>query len=316
MPRTFRFKNRDGLHGIFQKDDDIVLLHMENGLFSIKDYAYWSDWLAQPKSKKNEDAASIPSEESISFFLSRHCETINHEAFEVTEVINAGQYYPRIYRGNTSLEYNSPAFHQDARAYQNTQSTLDSLFNYIDPDPSNFKCFGHKVRELLILACTEVEYLLYKGLTENGYENKKTYSTNDYIKCLELYKLDQWMVKLVRYPTIKTFTPFKNWDASKPTKSLAWYDAYNAVKHNRGDKIAEANFEHAIDSVAALHILLQAQYGYHIFDRMHQRTEEKSLFITTNHPSWSPSEMSTPIFDSKQPKHRWNQSVEYFKVNP
>ncbi|MFJ3370578.1 hypothetical protein [Pseudomonas sp. NPDC086251] len=161
-----------------------------------------------------------------------------------------------------------------------------------------------------------MEFLLLKALTENGFTKKVIYTTTDYAHCLDLFRLNQWKVELIQYPAIKTFVPFKGWDKDNATKSLPWYSAYNAVKHNRGDNIAEANFEHVLDAVAALHILLEAQYGLAVFDKLNQRSEERSLFMTVVLPAWTPSEMSVPIFRNYQGDTSWAGSHEYFSVHP
>lgn len=315
MLQSFAFKNRDGLHGVFQKEGDIVHYHVANYRYPIHGCSEWSRWTQQVEGGYCQGDKDNPSADSISFYLLRYVETINHEVFELTAIDKPGYYFPRINRGNVGFNYVNDAFHLDARAYRNIQASLDTLFNVIEPDPRNFGSYGHKIRELLILASTEVEFLLLKALTENGYEKKGVYTTADYVHCLELFRLSLWKVELIQYPAIKTFVPFAGWDKNNATKSLAWYSAYNAVKHNRGDNIVEANFEHVLDAVAALHILLEAQYGFGIFERFHQRSEERSLFTTVVLPSWVPAEMSVPIFRNYEGDTNWD-SHQYFSVHP
>lgn len=316
MLQSFAFKNREGLHGVFQKDGDIVHYYVSNSFYPIRGCSEWSRWRQQVEGGYCQGDTERPSEASVSFYLQRHAETINHEVVELTTVDKPGFYFPRINRGNVGFNYVNDAFHLDARAYRNIQTSLDALFNVIEPDSRNFGSYGHKIRELLILACTEVEFLLLKALTENGYAKKAVYTTSDYAHCLDLFRLDQWKIELIQYPAIKTFIPFNGWDKTNATKSLSWYSAYNAVKHNRGDNIAEANFEHALDAVAALHILLEAQYGIGVFDKFLQRSEERSLFTTIVFPSWKSSEMSVPIIRNYQGDTSWTNSHEYFSVHP
>ncbi len=54
-----------------------------------------------------------------------------------------------------------------------------------------------------------------------------------------------------------TWTPFKPWATGKP---LAWYQAYNATKHDRHTEFQRANFEHLIDACAGLLAILSAQF--------------------------------------------------------
>lgn len=42
-------------------------------------------------------------------------------------------------------------------------------------------------------------------------------------------------------PQVKYFEPFKDWTRSTPP--IAWYQAYNQVKHNRQANFSQANFE-------------------------------------------------------------------------
>ena len=115
-----------------------------------------------------------------------------------------------------------------------------------------FRLSFHIVAIIIILACTEVE-AQWKGVLEaNGLTPSGSYfKTTDYVKLLPVMKLDQYEVALIRYPRISATGPFMGWDATKPTKSLSWYAAYNQVKHDRETKFEEASLQHAIEAVAA-----------------------------------------------------------------
>jgi hypothetical protein len=96
--------------------------------------------------------------------------------------------------------------------------------------PTNFEAYGHEIRNLLILAATEVE-AHWKGVLRANSQRADT--TADYVKLLPAMKLNEYAVKLPFYPWLDAVKPFKGWSNSKTTQSLAWYDAYNAVKHDR-----------------------------------------------------------------------------------
>lgn len=55
--------------------------------------------------------------------------------------------------------------------------------------------------------------------------------------------------------------PFELWEAGDSTQTLPWYAAYNAVKHDRETEFSQARLEHLFDSIAAVAIMLQAQFG-------------------------------------------------------
>jgi hypothetical protein len=70
------------------------------------------------------------------------------------------------------------------------------------------ECFGHATRNILILACTEVEAHWKKILEANGYENKergdRRLNTKDYVHLLDAMRLDQYVVNLNYYPWLST----------------------------------------------------------------------------------------------------------------
>lgn len=100
---------------------------------------------------------------------------------------------------------------------------LDELLMFIEPSADTLKVYGHKTRELLILACTEVENFWKHCLRlanvpppTNG-----QLSTNDYVKLKDPLFLDEYEVRLPRYSVIPAVRPFHGWDRTpSPTKTL------------------------------------------------------------------------------------------------
>jgi hypothetical protein len=135
---------------------------------------------------------------------------------------------------------------------------LERIFRVVHPTPANFQVFGHEIRNLLILASTEVEAHSKGILKANGAEST---STNDYVKLLSAMKLDEYAIFLSLSPWLEPIKPFGGWDCSSPTKSLPWYDAYNAVKHDRESSFERATLINAIQAVCAIAVLLVAQFG-------------------------------------------------------
>lgn len=308
------FRNDDGELGFIQKEDDhiIYFVNTKAALYTISGEGNWQTWIWQVEAGNyvNGDKKVI-SKDSIKYFLYNHAETISTNIIEMANVQYPGSYYPRIYRENIFFNYVNEQFLQDVRAYQNIQSSLDILFNYIEPSEKNLSAYGHKIRELLILACTEVECLLVKTLTENGYKKKKRYDTNDYVNCKDVLGLDKFEVMLIQYPNLKVFKPFHGWNSANSTQSLPWYNAYNAVKHDRSGNITNANLEHLLDAISAIHILLESQYSKNIFDRWNSLTEDRSIYKTVLRPTWSCSEVFAPILIARR-TGKWSDQREYF----
>lgn len=315
MIQTIAFRNGTGHLGFIQKDGNSISYYVntDQELYSVSGANSWNSWIQQVEAgylKGDKESLSV---ESIKFFLNNHAETISIQIVETAEVVRPGSYYPRIDRENIYFNYVDEQFLQDVRAYQNIQASLDQLFNYIEPAIANLPAYGHKIRELLILACTEVECLMVKCLIENGYAQKDRYSTNDYVKCKDLLGLERFEVKLIQYPAVKSFKPFQGWQADSPTKTLVWYNAYNSVKHNRSDNITDANLEHLLDAMSAIHILLESQYGKSIFERWSGRTEDRSIFKTTVRPKWPCNEVTAPIFTAGYDFNTtWSDKRQYF----
>lgn len=107
------------------------------------------------------------------------------------------------------------------------------IFESIEPADNNLQVYGHKVRELLLLAAMEVEASWTAVLKANEYSSISHLTTTDYVKLLAPMLLDSYRVKLTSYPSFPPFAPFENWRADAPTQSLGWYNAYNSTKHNR-----------------------------------------------------------------------------------
>ncbi len=63
-------------------------------------------------------------------------------------------------------------------------------------------------------------------------------------------RLNEYAIDFPFYPWLDAIVPFKGWSASAPTKSLRWYDAHNAVKHDREREFARGTLGHAFEAVA------------------------------------------------------------------
>lgn len=217
--------------------------------------------------------------------------------------LQLGCYFPRIWRGIFESEdavcYNPidartvyrGSFIGSNVAISSIFDSVKKLFLYIEPSRENLPAFGHKIRETLILACTEVESSWRSVLEANG-KRKDRYTTKDYHQLVEPLRLKDWKVELEDYPELGNFSPFDSWDESMPTQSLQWYDGYNAVKHHREGNFQDANLNSLINAAAALHVMQSAQFGPEIYDRFFGN--ERSPFFTTSAPAHDISDLYAP----------------------
>jgi hypothetical protein len=139
---------------------------------------------------------------------------------------------------------------------------LDEILTYIEPTRDGLKTFGHKTRELLILACTEVEniwknYMNRVGATPAG----RDFTTSDYVRLSRPLYLSEFEVSLPLYLDVQAIKPFYGWDALRSTQSLPWYDAYNKTKHDRSTHFNLASVENCISAVAAAVVLFCVRFS-------------------------------------------------------
>lgn len=139
---------------------------------------------------------------------------------------------------------------------------LDELLLYIEPDSNGLMTYSHKTRELLILACTELEnnwkhYMRLAGATPVGGQ----FTTNDYIKLVEPLYLTEYEIQLKPYLTVSPLRPFEGWRTEAPTQSLSWYDAYNKTKHDRDQHFDKATLDNCIAAVAANVVMFSIRFG-------------------------------------------------------
>jgi hypothetical protein len=84
---------------------------------------------------------------------------------------------------------------------------------------------------------------------------------------------------------------------SAPTASLSWYDAYNAVKHDRESNFHRSTLENVLNACAALHILQVAQWGPNLFDLL--ESHRYSIFEVADYPDVPINEVYVPVTDTE-----------------
>ncbi|EGR7978103.1 hypothetical protein M2H39_20790 [Vibrio vulnificus] len=155
---------------------------------------------------------------------------------------------------------------------------LDDILLYIEPDQNGLCAYGHKSRELLILACTEVENLWTSIFKKSNIlpQNGRMFTTQDYVKLLPKACLSEFEITFKNYQGLRKFQPFANWTAAQPTQSLDWYNAYNMTKHDRNTSFNKATLENVMDAIAANVAMFCAKYSP--FGLFHDNNALSSLF--------------------------------------
>lgn len=168
---------------------------------------------------------------------------------------------------NQALTIDEHEQRADEQALRILVNKLDEIFLYIEPKESGLLSYSHKTRELLILACTEIENTWKQYMqASNTKLVKSNYTTQDYVKLNTPLYLAEYEVRIKPYKNINPIRPFAKWDASQPTKSLPWYDAYNKTKHHRKEHFDKATLENCIHAIAGNIVLFCVRYSpYRLF---------------------------------------------------
>ena len=229
---------------------------------------------------------------------------------------NIGEYYKNIYR--PVISYKLQNLHQliDDRPlsicdddisiwgeYKNEYSShirqlelildeLKSVFKVVEPTQENLQTYGNTIRNIIILACTEIDSMMKKILKNNGIIlDDKEYTTKQYFKLKEALRLGEYELQFKEFEHLGIFSPFSKWESERPTQSLPWYDAYNKIKHDREANFQYANVKNALNSIVAYAILLIAQYGHNnpIWE------EHMRKFFSIHHtPRWNLEDFYVP----------------------
>ena len=211
------------------------------------------------------------------------------------DAFNSGDYYP-LYRPNY------PYYKSKIPQFELLIDELTNIFKVIEPIPDNKNTYGHQLRNILILACTEVENLLKSFLKVHGYSKKGSLTMTDYWLANKYLHLNKSFFYFFRYTDWGTACPFEAWGAAEYTP-LPWYAAYNRVKHDREGNFNEATLENVILSVAAVGIILVRMFGMNNafwtakagkFLSVHQQPFEIDeyylpyIYTGDTHPKWAP----------------------------
>jgi hypothetical protein len=236
-------------------------------------------------------------------------------------VLQAGEFHPRMARPIDQHPNEAPGWSPGARTEANaiaiarSQLTvltrqLDRICQTVQSTPDTFIAFGHDIRNLLILACTEVESHWRGVLVANGVKGDR-FTTREYVALKEAMRLDEYDVAFPNYPWLAPVKPFAGWGGTgSPTRELKWYDAYNAVKHNREAEFERATLGHAFDAVSACAIMMVAQFG--LAAGLGQHSEVQAFFDFSRLPSWPLS--GVYIYPYGEGRSDWSAVPFPFKV--
>lgn len=235
--------------------------------------------------------------------------------------LGPGEHNPRIARplARTRDDFGtwSPDIHLEPQVVAASRSQAHSLLRQLEricqtvqPGPKTFDAFGHDIRNLLLLACMEVETHWRGVLAANG-AGRARFTTKDYVLLADIMKLRDYAVRFPAFPEIEPIRPFEGWGlGQQPTEDLPWYAAHHAVKHNREEEFEKANLWHAFQAMSGCAVMLSAQYGQWALGR---QTDLSAFFHLVEKPSWTPGDcyIGLPGLPSGTPTHLGFSSVPH-----
>jgi hypothetical protein len=219
--------------------------------------------------------------------------------------LEPGEYYPSMARPSSTRYFEPLGYNPDktkrameARARCTGQLhallvQLQQICQVVQPVGDNLKTFGHEIRNVLILAATEVEVHWKSVLKAHGVNAR---NTRDYAKLAAPLKLADFAIDFPWYPWLEPLKPFQDWTCSdSPSQNLAWYDSYNAVKHDRESNFARATLECAFQAISGCFVMLCAQYGWDF--ALRDVDADRAFLRLTTAPEWAPHQAYVPPSD-------------------
>ena len=133
------------------------------------------------------------------------------------------------------------------RAFLLIQQDLQELFAYVEPSDINLKTYSHRIQQLLMRTCVEIEANFTAILMENEYpkqitkkKDPKSWTICDYHLINFSHRLSSFAARMPGwYGKQGVRKPFQNWENNH---KLEWYQAYNASKHDRQNNFSNFLF--------------------------------------------------------------------------
>lgn len=134
--------------------------------------------------------------------------------------------------------------------YLSIERDLANTSRYIEPEGQE-NVHSFEFAKLLILACTEIESV-FKAMCSK-ISNAKAEGTIATYKEKVLGRFPRIIEAEVTIDRLgRIIRPFAGWNEKK----LSWWDAYQSVKHNRGNYFSDATYINAATAISALYILI------------------------------------------------------------
>jgi hypothetical protein len=133
------------------------------------------------------------------------------------------------------------------------ENDLEILSRYVELDKKNFGCFSMEIARILLASSAEID-VVCKQLCLKIKAASTARNINQYRNEItaEYKNIHRFKVLIPRYGLeLKPWIRWKN-----PNNIPFWWTAHNKVKHHRDSEYYRANLRHALNSIAALFVIL------------------------------------------------------------
>lgn len=177
--------------------------------------------------------------------------------------------YNHIYRHGSNLVnaafydlYECPEIQNHISSYEILKRDLRRIFEYVEPVEANVGVFSHRLFELLVRACTDVESLCRLVFSKNGIALGRKANIIRFSDLEGPMQLSDFVVYSRVASSLPDWRPFEFFrESARKKRSPPWYQAYNAAKHNRVGAFFDASLANVLGAVGGVYVLLAAQVG-------------------------------------------------------
>ena len=134
--------------------------------------------------------------------------------------------------------------------YRDLEDDILDCSIYVELSTDHFNVYSTKFLKIILEAGSEVDNVFKElcGLVD------RTTIGDYYDRTLAMFP--NLLTQSIRIKgTEIVLTPFRGWDRGHPSKTLAWWEAYNSVKHDRLANFKEASLFNLVSIVGSLFIL-------------------------------------------------------------
>lgn len=147
--------------------------------------------------------------------------------------------------------------------YLSIEKMLEETRKYVAVSKGNRNTYSNEFAKIILLSCSEMDSILKLICKlKNIQKEDNQYNMKVYISVLnEFQNIKE--IAYSRYPTtsineeLLIVRPFSTMDISKKYGGMDWWEAYQALKHNRLENAIKGNLNNAVTAVAAQYIIVR-----------------------------------------------------------